>query len=86
MKQLYDLQTQMKSLQEDMNAIHHPRVRRKTSEILDPTTRIKGTTWANEMDIRDPLMLTKGTGNCNKVCIVEAGGRMEEHLVIDCLE
>lgn len=81
-KQLRELQTQMKTLQDDVNAIRRPRVTRVSPEVPDAATRIEGTTWAEEMDLRDPLDEEEETdGARDEVRLVEVGHRTEQHLV-----
>ena len=54
-KQLCDLQEQMTAIREDLNAIRHPLVRQESLVVPDPSTCIKDTSWAKEMDIRNPI-------------------------------
>ena len=42
-------------IREDLDAIRHPRVRRESPVVPDPSTCINGKSWAKEMDIRDPI-------------------------------
>ena len=44
-KQLHDLQEQMMAIH------HHPRIRWESPVVLDPSTYIDGTSWAEETDI-----------------------------------
>ena len=80
-KQLRELQSEMKTLCEDVNAIRRPRVSRVSPDLPDATIRIEGTTWAEEMDLRDPVdeddteVLAR-----DEVRLVEVGARTEQHL------
>ena len=42
-------------IREDLDAIRHPRVRRESPVVPDPSTCINGKSWAKEMDICDPI-------------------------------
>ena len=53
-EQLHDLQKQLMAIK-DLDAIRHPRVRRESPVIPDPSTHIHRKSWAEEMDIRDPI-------------------------------
>ena len=48
----------------------------------DATTWIEGTTWAEEMDLLDPIDEEDETEGpaCDEVCLVEVGARTEQHL------
>lgn len=81
-KLLQDLQSQMKILQDDVSAIRCPCVSQVSPEIPDPSTQIKGTTWAEEEDLCDLLKEEEemdGSAH-DKVHLVEVGPRMEQYL------
>ena len=51
-------------------------------DLLDATTKIKGTTWAEEMNLRDPVDEENETEGpaCDEVCLVEVGARTEQEV------
>ena len=80
-KQLRELQSEMKTLRGDVNAIRRPRVSRVSPDLPDATTRIEGTTWAKEMDLRDPVDKDDTEVSArDEVRLVEVGARTEQHL------
>ena len=81
-KQLWELQYQIKTFQEDINVIRCPSVSRIFLNLKGATTRIEGMTWAEEMDLRDPVDEKDETEGpaCEKVLQVEIGTRTEQHL------
>ena len=81
-KQLGDLRTEVKAIRE---AICQPRVRRESPAVPvpEPSSRIEGTSWAEEMDIRDPIEdeeVEEAGSSRDEVCLVEVGPRTEEHI------
>jgi len=56
-------------------------VSRISPDLPDATTRIEGTTWAEEMDLRDPFYedYTEVAAR-EEVRLVEVGARTEQHL------
>ena len=80
-KQLRELQSEMKMLREDVNAIRRPLVSRVCPDLPDATTQIEGKTWAKEMDLRDPVDEDDTEVSArDEVCLVEVGARTEQHL------
>ena len=82
-KQLGDLRTEVKAIRE---AICQPRVRRESPAVPvpEPSSRIEGTSWAEEMDIRDPIedeeVEEEAGSSRDEVRLVEVGPRTEEHI------
>ena len=82
-EQLHDRQKQLTAIREDLDAICHPRVRRESPMVPDPSTRIDGKSWAEEMDICDPIKDgndVSSTAIRNEVSLVDVGPWTEEHL------
>ena len=81
-KQLCDLQEQMMAIQEDLNAFRPACVRRESPMVPDPSTRIEGTTWAEEMDICDPIKDEDDASSSSRdeVRLVDVGPQTEDHL------
>ena len=81
-QQLRDLQEQMTLIREELNAIRHLRVRRESPAVPDPSTCIDGTSWAEEMDISDPIENEDDASSSspNKVHLVDMGPQTEDHL------
>ena len=54
---LGDLYSEVKAIQDDLRLICQPHGSRKSPALLppEPSTHIEGTTWAEEMDIRNPI-------------------------------
>ena len=83
MKQLGEFQTKVKAIRE---AICQPLVRRESPvmPVLEPSSCIEGTSWVEEMDIRDSIqdeeVEEEAGGNCDEVCLVEVGPWTEEHI------
>ena len=82
-KQLDDLRTEVKAI---CKAICQPHVRRESPvvPVPEPSSRIEGTSWVEEMDIRDPIedqeVEEEAGGSRDKVHLVEVGPRTEEHI------
>ena len=81
-KQLCDFQEQMMVIREDLNAIHYLCIRWGSAVVLDPSTRIDGTSWAEEVDISDPIEDEDdaSSSSCDEVRLVDVGPQMEDHL------
>ena len=82
-EQLHDRQKQLTAIREDLDAICHPRVRRESPMVPDPSTRIDGKSWAEEMDICDSIKDgndVSSTAIRNEVSLVDVGPWTEEHL------
>ena len=80
---MHDHQKQLTAIREDLDTIRHPRVRWESPVVPDPSTHIDGKSWAEEMDIRDPIEDgndASSTGIRDEVRLVDVGPWTEEHL------
>ena len=83
-EQLGDLHSEVKAIRYNLCLICQPRGNRKSPALPPPklSTRIKGTTWAEEMDIRDPIDEEDEAAaiSRNEVRLVEVGPWTEQHI------
>ena len=81
-KQLGDLRTELKVIRDDIQTLCQPRVRRESPPVpaTEPTIRIEGTYWVEEMDFLDPIEDEEAVDSRDEVCLVEVGPQTEEHI------
>ena len=83
-QQLGDLRLEVKAIRDDLRLICQPRGSRESPALPppEPSTRIEGTTWAEEMDIRDPIDEEDEAAATSRdeVRLVEVGPRTEQHI------
>ena len=80
--QLGDLRTEVKAIRDDIQILCQPHVQRESPSVpaTEPTTRIEGTSWAEEMDVLDPIEDEEAVDSRDEVRLVEVGPRTEEHI------
>ena len=83
-QQLGDLRLEVKAIRDDLCLICQPRGSQESPPLPppEPSTRIEGTTWAEEMDIRDPIDKEDEAAatSHDEVCLVEVRPRKEQHI------
>ena len=83
-QQLGDLRSEVKAIRYDLHLICQPRGSRESPALPppEPSTRIEGTTWAEKMDIRDPIDEEDEAAatSRDKVRLVEVRPQTEQHI------